>query len=495
LKTQRDNPQKEDQAHGAATNDGAKQVASAMTGCAVIICVLLLLGVIGALVVAQVQVVRVAARDIEIADLEEETEDLKRQLARADQQHSAELQRLSQELNPIPAFPDLPNPRPRLEVADPGSPDALAAQAVFTASSRVRASAPAAPELPFPEPELFDRRVGQLVPNAGGTGQLDRLDLPYPASSEQALRHRDYSPMTFDAGYEHAFIVDGETTLHKLDLQTFREVGQIELGAACSEVAMSSAGLVVGLHHLGRIWVIDPDTLAVRYELRLQYVEQVAASPALSTAWAIGKKEAIAFDVETGVVLNRVSVENSPSLSRDMRGRFGSGLYSFRVTADGRYAYTANRKLHQFAVDGTTLTYIGSTPGLSSGHMSQMSMSRDGQWLARPAGGGLAQGPYAIPLFRADELNEPALIIQTGAYPEAVDWDLTTGKIISQCSGEMLIFSPRGRIEQRLAQAGRGDVYQIAALPIGNRFILWTSDAIAIWDLETGRLAELLAEQ
>ena len=70
--------------------------------------------------------------------------------------------------------------------------------------------------------------------------------------------------------------------------------------------------------------------------------------------------------------------------------------------------------------------------------------------------------------------------------------NVTTGRIYAHDHDSMKVFSPRGRLELTLKRIRGSDVYQIAALPIGDRFLLWTDGNIAIWDLQPDRMSQLL---
>jgi hypothetical protein len=138
------------------------------------------------------------------------------------------------------------------------------------------------------------------------------------------------------------------------------------------------------------------------------------------------------------------------------------------------------------------MIYQGKTADINSSNTQMMSMSRDGSWVSLSAGGGLRRAGYAIGLFETDRLDTPSMILQTGAYPGCVEWDLTTGNILANNFEELLVCSPRGQPIKTLKRRRGSRCQQIVALPIGDRFILWTEHKIAIWDLQPGRLHDLI---
>jgi hypothetical protein len=463
-------------------------VAGCLAAVMFVCCLFLAAGLIGALIYAGTQRSKAASIQNDMDELQLEMDELQAQMAEYQRRYSiSDDQARSIEERAVEEAA-----RPGVEV-DRGEGSKV--MVLFDAAARVAPAKPITePTIPFPEPEAVGKRTGDLVRNGHIADGLERYELPYQAQPQRFHITGGYSPLTFNADNTKLYFVDGNTVLRRLNLEDLVEERKIVLGAICTEVAMSAGGLVAALPNNGVVWGIDPETLAVRYEIELTGATRVASSPALGMAFAVGETEAIAFDAETGEVHYREKLLAGSNRQYPGNQAINKNAYGFHITPDGQYAYSATGKaVHQFKiVDGVRMIYQGKTADINSSNTQMMSMSRDGSWVSLSAGGGLRRAGYAIGLFETDRLDTPSMILQTGAYPGCVEWDLTTGNILANNFEELLVCSPRGQPIKTLKRRRGSRCQQIVALPIGDRFILWTEHKIAIWDLQPGRLHDLI---
>ncbi|MEM9347525.1 MAG: hypothetical protein AAGB26_12995 [Planctomycetota bacterium] len=444
-------------------------------------CLILAAGLIGAVVYAGMQRIKTAETLKDMEALHQQIEQLEAQVAEYQRRYSVSEQQMQAIEQQATKRADTPTIQ-----FDTGGLSKLTV--LFDDQTRVDPSPPiTTPAVPFPEPETVGKRTGRFMNSGHIAPGVDRYELPYQAKPQRFHTNGGYSPLTFSEGFHRLFLVDGNTVLRSFNVNDLMEDRKLVLGTVCTEIAMSATGLVAALPNTGSVWAIDADTLAVRYEIELAGATRVAASPRLGLAFAVGETEAIAFNVRSGEVLYRQPLGN-------VKDYLNRNVYGFHITPDGKHAYIANRNaVHKFKViDGVRMVYEGKTADINSSNTQMMSMSRDGNWVALSAGGGIRRGGYAIGLFNTDKLDTPSLILQTGAYPGCVEWDLKTGNIFANNHDELLVCNPRGHPIKTIARMRGNRCQQIISLPIGDRFIMWTEQNISIWDLQPGRLRELI---
>jgi hypothetical protein len=140
---------------------------------------------------------------------------------------------------------------------------------------------------------------------------------------------------------------------------------------------------VVTLPGAGAIWVIDPDSLAVKARLAVPGVRRAVAAPALSLAAAVGD----------GPDLQLVPLDGRPP--RTVRpGDFGRpvGLRKPALTPDGKYLVATDGQtgLFRFAVQaaGPALAFEEATPAILRGAAGEIQTSPDGQLVGLPSAEG-----------------------------------------------------------------------------------------------------------
>ena len=67
--------------------------------------------------------------------------------------------------------------------------------------------------------------------------------------------------------------------LHKIGTADFVEQATLNVGGLCADLCFSQAGLLAAARDAGQLWIIDPDSLAVRRAMALPGAARVACSP------------------------------------------------------------------------------------------------------------------------------------------------------------------------------------------------------------------------
>ncbi len=112
---------------------------------------------------------------------------------------------------------------------------------------------------------------------------------------------------------------------------------------------------------------------------------------------------------------------------------------------------------------------------------AQVVLSPDGRWLGR-----VEPNWYRFELYDPEQLNEPVVLIETGAYPAGLDVDPVTGRICASNGPEIQFFAPRGGKQLQIPSPATS-VRKILASPAGNRFLVWGESAVAVLDVEPKR--------
>ena len=155
------------------------------------------------------------------------------------------------------------------------------------------------------------------------------------------------------------------------------------------------------------------------------------------------------------------------------------------MSPDGRRLYTIGgwSALQAYAVDGDKVEPVGKSPRLVSGRFTGICLSQDGEFICVPTGGGNAPAgkfgpaPYSTLIFRTSDVTTPILQIKSGAYPNAVGFDMKSGLLYTQNHNDQLIVFNDGGIKLKTfsvdkSGAGRWDIIQFLVHPEGRKLVV-----------------------
>jgi DNA-binding beta-propeller fold protein YncE/DNA-directed RNA polymerase subunit RPC12/RpoP len=279
---------------------------------------------------------------------------------------------------------------------------------------------------------------------------------------------------TKDGGAFFALTSDG--VLSRVALKGFVEEKRLEMGRAGACLALSAEGLLATMPDLQEVWVIDPESLAVKKRIAAAGVLRAVSAPGLKVAIAAGKDSVAVLDLVKGEVVSQF--KNIPS-------QFA------RVTPDGKY-YFAQSKLEElcgYRIDGTSLVEYQKTARIAQKGQS-ICVSPDGKFICLPsADGNAGAGAYATFVYAIDNLKKAEFTLTTGAYPQTVAFDPAGELIYAQKSGkQLMVYTMRGaKVKEYSLAAERGvsdQPRQFVPHPKGKRLLVLAGKHLLFIELE-----------
>jgi len=244
------------------------------------------------------------------------------------------------------------------------------------------------------------------------------------------------------------------------------------------------------------IWILDPETFAVRNKITARDVARVLSAPSLPVAIGLkgefrgGSQETLlVFDLKKGTLVRELNTRS-----------FGSpvGYQMATMSPDGKSLFTrypdptGGMRLQRFQVDGTRLRYMGASPP-SRSHMNHIGISPDGKMVALPLGRDIEQptqpGPPArreteLFVLRTSNLSRPALTLRVPSdCHEFLEFDPRSGGFIASGNG-LTLFDRTGR-RRNSVPAGKstGGTRQELIHPEGHTILRLDADGLYVISL------------
>lgn len=300
------------------------------------------------------------------------------------------------------------------------------------------------------------------------------------------------------------FVLEQQGMLHKIMVPEYKETVTLSLGQESKHIALSREGLVVGLTKLQELWVINPDTLAVKKRIRVPALSGLAATPSSSQVYAtFGADMLSVLDLVSGQSLSQYRASNFVAYEtiNGVRQKY-SLMENFRfptVTPDGKYFLCESYDcLHRLRINGKELVYDELGPEIGQ-NPQRIEISSDGNYVALTDGGGNAVaedhpnlGPYTTYVYKVTALEKPVISIKSGAYPRALGFDKVAARLYAHNRiSTLMVFAPSGVNQKEYnllaprSGAARGtgrssQVNQILAHPGGSR-VLVLSESNLYW--------------
>ena len=105
-----------------------------------------------------------------------------------------------------------------------------------------------------------------------------------------------------------------------------------------------------------------------------------------------------------------------------------------------------------------------------------------GYYVALPSGGGnYGQRPYSTNVYKVTDLTRPAIVVESGAYPQAIGFDINAGFLYAQNRDfPLIVFNSTGLKlkEYKLAPRGGGSTQQFLVDPEGRKLLVLTEKSV-----------------
>ena len=287
----------------------------------------------------------------------------------------------------------------------------------------------------------------------------------------------------FSADGKFAFVLEKAGVVRKVAVDGLTEERKLDLASPCSAIARTKAGLVVAVTGAQEVWLMDDD-LNVKKRFPSTGVKQLVGSPALPYAYATaGGDDLQIIDLNTGTSrrIQGKDFADDGGPGQNVRVAF----WHIAAEPDGKYLWVEgdNVNLMRFKVRGSRISYDGASP-VQATNIQGISVSGDSRYVAVLAGAGnYIEGQrktnYATYVFAVGNLNRPATVIDSGAYPQALGFDTVTHTIYAQNYQEPLIlFNGLGEKGESYAIVKHGSPKRFVVDPLGKRLFALDDDKL-----------------
>jgi hypothetical protein len=272
-----------------------------------------------------------------------------------------------------------------------------------------------------------------------------------------------------------AFFLTTDGVLHKLEVPRFRETWRLPIGKTCSQLGMTSAGLVAHLKNSHELWLIDGESMHVKNKTPAPGVDRILTSPSLSWLYGVSadKRFLAMINAETGKADAQISIAPYAAM-RSPSGRRGPGAFDRAILSpDGKFLFCGTSgSIARFGVGRRKLELQDIGPSIASGNAQNINVGAS--YVAFTAGGGNWSRGYGTYIYDSSNLHMPKLQVTSGAYPRTVGFDPVTGKIYAQnFEVQLLVFSATGEKEREIKLTRRGNEPRaFVPHPQGNKLLV-----------------------
>jgi hypothetical protein len=351
-------------------------------------------------------------------------------------------------------------PPPPLPAERLGPGDPAVGIAEFVARSRPRPK-------PLTDVRLPDSRECRAA-LAGPRRSLEGGFVVTPVRTDDAV---DTIGLCWAANADAFLALSRSGRLHRIADSSLEELRRLDIGQGCGQLTMSGEGLLVTLPRLEEVWVIDPDSLAVRRRIGVAGLRAVVSGPDLAIAFAFARDgdgdSPLRIDLTTGLV-------SAVALFQASDGAGNVQAHNFRnpaLTADGRFMFAAGATPVRYRVEEDRLTFETADMRAQSRSLETV-ISSDGRWVSA-----------ASHVYPADDLNRPAFSLPATAT--AVGFDTAGQRVFVSSRDHLLtIYDLTGRRGPTAALPDRhASVRQLLVHPAGAGVLLRTD--IGVLRVET----------
>lgn len=314
------------------------------------------------------------------------------------------------------------------------------------------------------------------------------IDVPGLKGCEVKLDGAGILPqLRFSADGRHVFILEKAGVLRKLTFPGMERTGQLVINSRCSGLSESKAGLVITLGGKEEVWIVDPETLAVSKQIKIDLVSALAACPTSDIAWAriatSGYAELAAIDLRAGKVLRQAKLSAWGAIPKTYQRpgrlpwpgpRLLQSVSAVAETRDGKYLIVSESggQFCRYRIQDATLV-PEEAQWLSEGNLGDESVtiSDDGQYVSTWF--------RDRTVFTIADFSKPVIKGPTAPSPrrEVLAFDRLGQKLYAGGSDRPTLWTinAEGQLEKEFFLGnGAGDSMQILVHPDGGELLLLT---------------------
>jgi hypothetical protein len=370
---------------------------------------------------------------------------------------------------------------------DIGAP--VAAKAVTAIDKLPEPTAPKALLKPEPTEKLRDLQITKLL------------------TSDAAL----IGDLCWSVDGKAFFALDDTGTLRRISLSNPPiEEKRLELGRPANGLAMSKEGLVVALAKMEEVWVIHPETLAIKKRISAPGLQRVVAAPTSSFAYAAAKVKSTAAPAPPQPLQKRfgpqVVVPQAPSIKDGIIvldlvagnpvRQYEHSSKNAAVSPDGKYLFAEGgiEQLARYRLRNGEVALDDESPKLAA-NASGIFVSPDSRYVCMAAPtGNYPLNPndnlplYMIHIFKTGDLSSAAFSVNVGEAPRTIGFDPQVGCVFAHNNDKQFMeFAETGvkTLELNLRDADRlaNEPRQFLVHPAGFRLLVRTEHTIYQIDL------------
>jgi hypothetical protein len=342
-------------------------------------------------------------------------------------------------------------------------------------------------EVRTPVVRAMHRSVGESRRTAGSvavteirvTGSVPVLPVPPPHVGL-------YAGACWAADGRSFFVISTNGELYQINCPDLVMTRLSELGSMCRQVGMSAAGLVLTMTSLQEMWVLDPESLAVRRRIGVAGLRRALTWPELNVAYAL----LISPDRGAGPP-TRVNLTDGAQTGLNFAST-ATG-FDFRRAAtspDGRsiFAEAVPGRLVRYQIDGDRLVPGDETEPIVRGDRGAVCVSPDGRLVCLPAWDGHANLDGELFVYATENLSRPAFKLHVGTGCHVLAFD-PAGKRIWATNFEqpLLLFRGDGErgppVSRELFPEGSHIVEALVPHPNGRQLLVVTTEAVFLVEI------------
>jgi hypothetical protein len=307
----------------------------------------------------------------------------------------------------------------------------------------------------------------------GATCLASVRDFPSFSLGQLKLPEKAYpSEVVASADGRRLYVLDGASTLHKIDTTTWTVERKIKLPWEARHLALSSAGVLaqVGIHQT--IWIMDPETLEVKFEVESPkpFAESITASPHSPLAFAAGVNFLIVIDVAAGKIAHTIE----GGYFRAVIAPHGSPRLT--ATRDGKYLYMHFNGLSRFRIDQQDLILEEQGQPKLNRPIDPSGISSDGTAIAYTEN----TKTYVL---NGKKLAEPVKAHAANCFHLA--WSPQGDRMV--CVGDRGVLGYQFDGTPQFKESSLRSYQEIVTFGDGERYALLGKEMVGILDLKKGR--------
>jgi hypothetical protein len=271
------------------------------------------------------------------------------------------------------------------------------------------------------------------------------------------------------------FALNSDGELKLISVPDFKVLKTKDFERKLAWMSMSAEGLLLTAPDPQEIWVVDPESLAIKKKIEVPNLTRAASAPGLSVAFACDKdyynRKLYIADLKKGKVVKFALPPDTPR---------GIGFANPQVSPDGRFLFTngPTGRLERFAFKDGKLKLQESSPQLSANGEHNIQISSDSKLVCCPVGTGNGNGTksYSTIVYPTSSFKKFECVLETGGYPSAVGFDPAGGYIYAQNNhSALLVYTLTGVKKREYKGEGGGAIRQYLVHPAGNKVLVLTN--------------------